>query len=756
MALAFALDNGGKLRRIDSSTRNSMLGFLQKIGRSSMDFGKSERKSLVVDRHGSSSTSSFPAISHLQIEEISKGAQKLNQILRACSNGLNFDRYSIEIGKQLLKGATDLEDSLRMLVNLQEASENMINPRKKNQIKLLDDEEDDGEDDTVKVAEHWQLDRPRFSFDKPSRHRIQELEKTGHRQRLPAPNSTASTKSNREKQAAITTRSVSHSRSFSYGSDVKSISTLAENKNQSRPSEAKTEKARIPNVIAKLMGLDELPQNENLKQTPKKDSSSNQKNEGKALWQATQESTKTAGLKTKSMENLAFPKRQKIMDENKNLEVQDTASLVQTKKYLPAHTGFEVVHDEKSRLKNLSGIKGVTRSEKLSFQKDKQETSIVQFKPNTGNRMDNQQKERKQDNKKHGEQIGTGKAETKELILKDRLPQIVVHAYSSSESAPILQEKPGFNERMLQMEKSHANYLFSRDQKSSQNNLEFQQPFMLRKQEAEEEKKQREGEREHQNPKQTLHVRKQKGSEMMSKSVSKPIHDAIHLQKKHPHMNQAKQNKRSLKKPTNANQYEGFPNGKHHDNLVRDKSSAEYNIHMKDSVNWNSEQNLSPRDSEKEAHISPAIKEKPVQVAVSHKAKVIKVHKKEVPRRINEVAARRNGTVNNLARPLKHQSSILEEVKHRMHGKHSSYDGGEHVRARRYGETESNSSNQPLNSVKQMQNEAEQASILYTPSEDECKTLREPQTLASNDTVSYQLISSNNYNVSHSSIYYPK
>ncbi|XP_048331080.2 uncharacterized protein LOC107420177 isoform X1 [Ziziphus jujuba] len=733
MALAFALDNGGKLRRIDSSTRNSMLGFLQQIGRSSIDFGRSERKSLVIDRHRSS-TSSFPAISHLQIEEISKGAQRLNQILRACSNGLNFDRYSIEIGKQLLKGATDLESSLKMLVNLQEASEYMINPRKKNQIKLLDDDEDDDEDDTMKVAEQWQLDLPRFSFDKPSRHRIQEPEKTGHKQRLLASNSTVGTKSNREKQAVITTRSDSHSRSFSSASDVKSISALTENKNQSRSLESKAEKGRIPNVIAKLMGLDELPESENLKPTTKKDSRSKQKNEGKALQQATQGSTKPAKLRTKSVENLALPKKQKIMDDNKNLEVQKTSSVMQREKYLPAHVSFEVVHDEKPHWKILSGIKGVTRSERLSSEKDKQETDVAQFKQNTANRMDNQQKERKQDNKKHGEQISTGKAETKELISKDMRPQMVAHAYNSSESAPTLQEKPGFNARMLQLEKNHADYPLPRNQKNSHYNLEYQQPFMVRKQEVEEEKKQREDEREQLNAKQTFPVRKQKGNELMSKSVSRPIHDSINVQKNHPQMNQAKQNRKSLKKPTNANQFEGFPNGKHHDDMVTDKSSAEFNIHMKDSMNWNSDQNLSPRESEsvsgKEAHISPVVKEKPVQVAVAQKAKVTKVNKKESPRRIDEVATRRNGTVNNLARPLKHQSSILDEVKHRMHGKHSSYDGGEHVRARRHGEAESNrtrTSNQPLNSAKQVQKEA-------TPLEDECKSLKEPQTSASNDT----------------------
>ena len=132
MALAFALENGGKLRRTDSSGNSSMISFLHNIGRRQMDYGKMERRNNVVSSYQPSS-SQLPILPHLHIEEISRGAQKLNQILRACSNGLNFDRYSIEIGQELLKGAIDLEESLRMLVNMQEASEYLVTPQRKSQ-----------------------------------------------------------------------------------------------------------------------------------------------------------------------------------------------------------------------------------------------------------------------------------------------------------------------------------------------------------------------------------------------------------------------------------------------------------------------------------------------------------------------------------------------------------------------------------------------------------------------------------------------
>lgn len=75
MALAFALENGaGKLTRTSSSSKSLVLGFLNQIGRGSMDFSKMERK-VGVNRYWGSS-SQFPNLSNFHIEEISRGAQK--------------------------------------------------------------------------------------------------------------------------------------------------------------------------------------------------------------------------------------------------------------------------------------------------------------------------------------------------------------------------------------------------------------------------------------------------------------------------------------------------------------------------------------------------------------------------------------------------------------------------------------------------------------------------------------------------------
>ncbi|GLT52993.1 hypothetical protein SLA2020_262930 [Shorea laevis] len=289
MALAFAIENGGILRRTDSSGNNSMLGFLNQIGRRSM-----ERSSAGRQR---SSSSGFPNLSHLHITEISKGAEKLNQILRACTTGVKFDGYSIEIGKELLKGAMDLEESLRMLVNLQEASDYMVTPQRKNRIILLEDDEDN-EDNTVTIAEQKQLGRPRFS----SSHFHNFL--------------TYPT----ENQALVTSKPVSHI---------------------AASSRSKAEKGRISNVIAKLMGLEEIPQHLDTKQTRQKDSTQKQK--------TTQGSTKNAVLKTKDTNDHLEPsKRQKVIEAKRN----------------------HVIHNGKLPQKDLEGIMQPGTSSEKAFKNE--------------------------------------------------------------------------------------------------------------------------------------------------------------------------------------------------------------------------------------------------------------------------------------------------------------------------------------------------------------------------------------------------
>ncbi|KAK9270757.1 hypothetical protein L1049_026340 [Liquidambar formosana] len=753
MALAFALENGGKLRRMDSSGSSSVLGFLQQIGRRSLDFGKMETKS-GLDRHRSS-TSRFPTLSHLHVKEISKGAQKLNQILRACSNGLNFDRYSIEIGKELLKGAMDLEESLRMLVNLQEASEYMVSPQRKNRIKLLEGDEDD-DDNTVEIAEQKQLARPRFSFDKSSRnsYSIQEVARTGLKQRLMALTyPTEAPNFSHEQRAGITSNSVSHKRSASTGTNSKTAAVISEHKNHSGSSQSKPEKKGIPNVIAKLMGLEELPEQVNSKNTTLKESSSKKNIEGTALKKTAQGSTKNDEPKVKVTENLA-PQivKQKVTQANKISATQDTAFVLKAdKNLLTRNSSFEMGGpDRKSPWKdseNAEGINPATGSKNATIKINKQQSNITQSNHVIGNRKDTQEKERRQDYAKHREQKGIENGETKELVIKDELQRMAPQTHKTPETANMLQDKTGGKESTLQTERRSINRLLFGSQQKTPNDVGFQQQHMFRRSEPQEEKRLAE-EREQQNAKQTLQFRKQRGSEAVSKSSSKPMHDAMNLQKKNPHMNQATLGKKFATEAIEVMPSKGLPTIRRHEDLT-DGSSTSLKVNMKDSMNRNSDQHTSLRDLETDSgkakvSIPPIMAEKPVQVLPSQKkVHTTKLYRSETPRKIDEVVTRKNGTPHNFARPLKHQISILQEMKQRRHDKISgSKVAAAQVTAGRSKEAEiriirskkSEASIQPSNKAQQLQKEAEQASTLYSPRGGECESLKEPHTLAPNDT----------------------
>ncbi|XP_031096304.1 uncharacterized protein LOC116000363 isoform X2 [Ipomoea triloba] len=58
----------------------------------------------------------------VQLMEVSRGAQKLTRVIDSWSKGGGLDRKSKEVAKDLLKGALDLQESLEMLEKLQEAS----------------------------------------------------------------------------------------------------------------------------------------------------------------------------------------------------------------------------------------------------------------------------------------------------------------------------------------------------------------------------------------------------------------------------------------------------------------------------------------------------------------------------------------------------------------------------------------------------------------------------------------------------------
>ncbi|KAF9669743.1 hypothetical protein SADUNF_Sadunf14G0139200 [Salix dunnii] len=662
MALAFALENGGKFRRMDSPGNSSVLGFLHQIGRRPVEVSKMERSGM--DRHHSSSNR-FPTLSHLHIKEISKGAQKLNQILRACSNGLNFESYSIEVGKELLKEAMDLEESLRMLVNLQKASEYMICPQRKSRITLLDEDEDD-DDISAKTAEHNQLALPRFSFDKHSKYSpcIQKVEMTDLRQRIMAMTYSSEAASfNHDKHNLSTSNSGSHRKSSSYGSTTKTLAALSEQKNQSNSLKSNPEKARIPNVIAKLMGLEEVLENADSKHT-KKESSSKQRN-------ATNRSTERSSTRernTKDAENsVPTVRKQKQMQPNQNKTSQDSKHALQAKKNLSNHhASFEMaMHDGKKPEKEVDGTKPERGSNIANEKMERRQSNAIQMKQSTGTRKNVQDKEREQDNTKTREQKGREQGETRKLIRKHELQQMASEAQIWSEAANTLEGKTEHNASMHRIEKRDENWHLSNDQPKPSNDLGFQpaHTFLNFQQR---DIKYHAG--EWQTARQKIQDRSQKGSEVMSKNFPTPMNDILNFQRRHSQVNQATPGSRSSRQFVDEMPSKGIPTNRHHEDPVYERISNK----VQDSMTRYSNQDSSPIDPRydmMEKSSTPTMEEKAAHPPATQKVRNTKGQKPETPRKIDELSSRKSGTPYSLARQQKHLTSALQEGKQKRRSK---------------------------------------------------------------------------------------
>ncbi|KAG4193744.1 hypothetical protein ERO13_A06G010500v2 [Gossypium hirsutum] len=735
MALTFALENGGKIRT-ESSRNSSIFSFLQNIGRRQMDYGKMERGNRVVSRHQPSS-SQLPTLSHIHIEEISRGAQKLNQILRACSNGLNFDRYSIEIGQELLKGAMDLQESLKLLVGMQEASDYLITPQRKSRLTLLEEDEDDDEN-TITIADQKQLSRPRFSFDRPSRkyNDIQEVAKTELKLRLAALTySTDVPNSKHEKKGLGASNLRSHKRSVSCGTDVKTLSVFSEQNHSSSP-QSKQEKSRIPNVIARLMGIEELPGNVDSKVSTKKESG-NQKLEGTTTKKPAKGSTKKAEQREKdSTTSVLPPAKQKATLPSKIPLVQDTVTS-QAGKTLATRNGSTRVdvHDKLPPRKDLEDVKPVISLRKGMIKVDKRQSDSAQLNHNSGSRKEIQ--ERNHDSIKHREQKYTERSEIKGPVFKDEMQQMIPYMHKRSESTLTLLEKPEYGESMLHGENSSANKLRLGNQQKLQNNHGFQQVHMLQKSEPQEKKRQPE---EREQEKQKLQEKKQKRPESVSSNISKLMSGATDLQKKQLQLNQAATSRKGSTEHTDATQLNGLVNGRHQENPAGERSSRNLNFKIKDSLSRNSSQHSTRGDVESEsakARIPFAVDEKPVQVQTTINGRRAKGHKLEAPRNIDEAKTKKSANVYNMPRTMKNQSSNLQERKQTRQEKPAISREADHE-ASRFEEAETQiirpnvSVASPKSSLvaQELQTEAQKDSILQSRLEDECQGQNEEQVLA--------------------------
>ncbi|KAK6784309.1 hypothetical protein RDI58_017764 [Solanum bulbocastanum] len=212
------------------------------------------RETVCKDNH----TSSF----HLM--EVSSEAQKLNQVIDSWSKGMTIERHSNDIiAKDLLKGALDLQESLVMLGKLQQASQHMAKLKKKKKQK--DKPQLDGipiqRTKSERISEHrLEFQKPRFSVDGDCFDELREVIRDNFaRQNLLPPNS-ASQKS----QFQTSEKACVGTRKMIISSDVPSTSSSQSSIVQSHQVTSfdyspLQEKPDGPNLIARLMGLEEIP-----------------------------------------------------------------------------------------------------------------------------------------------------------------------------------------------------------------------------------------------------------------------------------------------------------------------------------------------------------------------------------------------------------------------------------------------------------------------------------------------------------------
>ncbi|XVE98159.1 hypothetical protein REPUB_Repub03eG0081400 [Reevesia pubescens] len=227
-------------------------------------------KGAIEELHSSSSC---------QLLEVSRGAHKLNHVIDSWSKGLWYDGHSKDIAKDLLKGAIDLQDSLHMLGKLQEASQYMARLKKKEKEKCDKVRNDHliQRTNLSPVGErNYQMgiQNPHLSADGSSRDCIEELRKVIRdslaRQNL-LPNIHAEEKrcfSRIYPDSASDIPSTSSSQSSTVQTD--NFTSL----DSSISSAALEKKARGPSLIAKLMGLEEMP-SKSLQRNSQKDMENN-------------------------------------------------------------------------------------------------------------------------------------------------------------------------------------------------------------------------------------------------------------------------------------------------------------------------------------------------------------------------------------------------------------------------------------------------------------------------------------------------
>ncbi|KAE9600312.1 hypothetical protein Lalb_Chr14g0371581 [Lupinus albus] len=202
---------------------------------------------------GSTERSSDP--SSLQLMEVSREAQRLNNMIGSWSRGLSYDGGSEDIAKDLLKGALDLQESLVMLHKVQEASQHLTRLKRRQNEKSKSGRNDKRMIDRThsnQFSEQSYLmgfQRPWSSADGSSSSCTEELKKV-IKESLVRQNVFPRTASTETLDSASEFPSTNSSQSFGVQTERLSDSSFS-------PSTSRKEGR--PSLVARLMGLEEAP-----------------------------------------------------------------------------------------------------------------------------------------------------------------------------------------------------------------------------------------------------------------------------------------------------------------------------------------------------------------------------------------------------------------------------------------------------------------------------------------------------------------
>ncbi|PIA55714.1 hypothetical protein AQUCO_00700196v1 [Aquilegia coerulea] len=711
MALAFALKNGVHPGRKYSS--NNMADFPNHLKGKSLDFRERGGGLINLDKR-QPLNGPFPTLSHLHVKEISRGAQKLNQILTACYNGINFDIYPIDIAKELLKGAIDLEESLKMLVELQEASEYMSSPQRK-QIRLLE-LEDHNDDLNAKVNKQKQLDRPSFSFDRPSKKSLEYAggsNQNSAKQKLPAltyPKETLQVCST--KQAPSTSKLAAHRRSASCGPDFSTSTSLSSPTKHSNLSDSRPDRGRIPNIIAKLMGLEELP--------PTKDSVGAQKDPhvdqgakaGKHLKKNLQRSTKKREQHSSDSEEFAQPATHKIGHDHSSAPetsiIVYTGEIGSTQNHVKRDVCERKLHSRDSKITH--GTDMMSNSNKSTIKINKLQTSTVHLHSNAGSQASKSVKKKRDENPHLKEQMNKRRAEANNAVLKEGVQKVAQPTVKPSEAATGKQERTGMQNGAVHKEKRSANNRFMMAHNLEKHPHPSQPANTLQKSESHDAKFQ---ETDSEQPtKKQLQVRNK--SENMLRHSSIATHDSKSLQKKLPLINHVVLGKSNSTEYSDALPSKVLLGCSHHEDLIEDKYSTSVGLNIQRAPDENlTEQRSFPKDTETTVQNVPA-PSAPVLIS--------KTLQKQLPQKVD------NAQVYTSMNPIKEQFTVVEEPKQ---SRHSSKKTEESI----LGSKETEASIKLLNSTQELQKDVDCTSFLSSLVEEENPRLNELETYAPNAAI---------------------